>query len=145
VGSEAVHTAGDVSSRVGLARPGERRALEVWRDKARRDIPVALGKAEAEKAEATTPGEGSALGLSVRPLDRAELRSAGLDHGLLIEQVDGPAQLAGVEAGDVLLALNGRPVQGIGQVREALRGHPRHVALLVQRDGQQIFVPVDLG
>ena len=57
----------------------------------------------------------------------------------------GPAQLAGVQRGDVLLALNGKPVQGIAQVRDALRAHPKHVALLVMRDGQQIFVPVSLG
>jgi serine protease Do len=68
-----------------------------------------------------------------------------VDHGLLIEQVGGPAQTAGVEPGDVLLALNGRPVHDVAQVREALRGSPKHVALLVSRDGQQIFIPVDLG
>jgi S1-C subfamily serine protease len=36
-----------------------------------------------------------------------------------------------VQRGDVLLALNGKPVQGIEQVRDALRAHPKHVALLV--------------
>jgi len=30
-------------------------------------------------------------------------------------------------------------------VREALSKHPKHVALLIDRDGQRIFVPVDLG
>jgi serine protease Do len=142
---DAVRTAGDVSSRVGLAQPGDRHTLVVWRDKSRHDVTVSLGKAAGEKAEAAAQGDGSTLGLSVRPLDRAELRRSGVDHGLLIERVAGAAQLAGVEPGDVLLAINGRPVQGIDQVREALRAHPKHVALLVARDGQQIFVPVDLG
>jgi serine protease Do len=36
-------------------------------------------------------------------------------------------------------------VRNVEQVREALAKHPKHVALLVQRDGQQIFVPVQLG
>jgi len=36
-------------------------------------------------------------------------------------------------------------VQSVVQVRAALRQHPKHVALLVSRDGQQIFVPVNLG
>ena len=145
LGGETVHRAGDVSTRVGLARPGDRLTLAVWRDKARRDIPVSLGKAESEKAAPAAQSEGASLGLSVRPLDRDEMRQAGIDHGLLIEGVNGPAQWAGIEPGDVLLALNGRPVHKLEQVREALRKHPKQVALLVARDGQQIFVPVDLG
>ena len=140
-----VHTAGDVSSRVGQAAPGERLALGLWRDKSARDLTVSLGRVGAEKDEATVPGEAGSLGLAVRPLEKAELRSAGLDHGLLIEQVRGAAAMAGVEPGDVLLALNGRPAQDASQLRAALREHPKHVALLIARDGQQIFIPVDLG
>ncbi len=142
---QPVHTASDVSTRVGLAKPGERLTLVLWRDKARKDAPVTLGKAEAEAHASAAASEGGTLGLSVRPLERAELRRAGLDHGLLVEQVSGPAQLAGVEPGDVLLALNGAPVKEVQQVRDLLRKHPRQVALLIERDGQQIFIPVALG
>jgi serine protease Do len=145
IDSAPVQVAGDVSSRVGLAKPGDRFTLVVWRDKARVDLPVALGRAEAQASEAAVAAQGGALGLTVRPLQRDELRRAGLDHGLLVEQVSGLAQLAGVEPGDVLLALNGRSVERVEQVREALRSHPKQVALLVARDGQQIFVPVKLG
>jgi serine protease Do len=140
-----VQVAGDVTGRIGLARPGERLALVVWRDKARVDLPVTLGRAEPDERTAAAAGEGGTLGLAVRPLDRQELRQAGLDHGLLVERVAGPAQFAGIEAGDVLLALNGRPVERVEQLREALRSRPKQVALLVMRDGQQIFVPVKLG
>jgi serine protease Do len=141
----AVHTAGDVSSRVGLAKPGDRLTLVVWRDKARRDIAVSLGKVQAEKTAVAASGDGATLGLALRPLERGEMQRGGLDHGLVVEQVSGPAQLAGVQPGDVLLALNGQPVQGVAQVRDALRKHPKHLALLIERDGQQIFLPVDLG
>jgi len=140
-----VHVAGDVTLRVGLARPGEKVALKVWREKAAQDFSVALGKAEPERRAAARPAESGALGLVVRPLARDELRAAGLDHGLVIERVSGPAELAGVEAGDVLLALNGRAVQSVEQLRELLMSRPKQVALLVSRDGQQIFVPVALG
>jgi serine protease Do len=81
----------------------------------------------------------------VRPLQRDERREVGVDHGLLVEGVDGPARLAGIQPGDVLLAINGQPLQGVEQVRQVLKQHPKQVALLVSRDGQQIFVPVDLG
>ncbi len=145
VDGQPVQVAGDVSNRVGLAKPGERMNLAVWRDKSRTDLTVTLGRAEPEGKQASATAEGGSLGLAVRPLERNELRGAGLDHGLLIERVTGPAQLAGVQPGDVLLALNGKAVRSVEQVRDALRTHPKSVALLVVRDGQQIFVPVNLG
>lgn len=145
VDGEPVRVAGDVSSRVGLARPGDKLRLDLWRDKQRVAETVALGRADAERQEAAAAPEGGSLGLALRPLERQELRGSGLDHGLLIERVTGPAQLAGVQPGDVLLALNGKPVQSVAQVRDALKDRPASVALLVARDGQQIFVPVRLG
>ncbi|MFT7775588.1 Do family serine endopeptidase [Roseateles sp.] len=145
VDGEAVHVAGDVSSRVGLARPGDKLKLEFWRDKSRLSETVALGRADKDVQEASAAPERGSLGLALRPLERQELRGSGLDHGLLIERVTGPAQLAGVQPGDVLLALNGKPVQDIDQVRAAMKDKPKQVALLVSRDGQQIFVPVRLG
>jgi len=45
----------------------------------------------------------------------------------------------------VLLAPNGKTVRSIEQTRQALQAHPKHVALLIDRDGQRIFVPVDIG
>ena len=140
-----VATAGDVSSFVGGAKPGERMTLSVWRDKAQRELSVSLSKAEDDSNTPVAKAQGDALGLAVRPLQRQELRESGLDHGLLIERASGPAAMAGVQSGDVLLALNGKPVQSVEQVREAMRQQPKHVALLISRDGQQIFVPVNLG
>ena len=145
IDGEPVHVAGDVSSRVGLARPGDKLKLEIWRDKGRHSEIVSLGRADRDAQEANAAPEGGSLGLALRPLERQELRGSGLDHGLLIERVAGPAQLAGVQPGDVLLALNGKPVQSVEQVRAAMKDKPKSVALLVARDGQQIFVPVRLG
>jgi serine protease Do len=59
--------------------------------------------------------------------------------------VGGAAARAGVERGDVLLAINGKPVGSIDQVRDVLKGKPKHVALLVQRDGEKLFLPIRLG
>ncbi|MFG6467591.1 Do family serine endopeptidase [Roseateles sp. BYS87W] len=145
IDGEPVRVAGDVSSRVGLARPGDKLRLELWRDKTRLNETVPLGRADKDVQEASAAPQGGQLGLALRPLERQELRSAGLDRGLLVERVTGPAQLAGVQPGDVLLALNGKPVDNVEQVREALKSKPASVALLVARDGQQIFVPVRLG
>jgi serine protease Do len=146
VDGQPVRTAGDVSARVGAAQPGDRMRLSVWRDKAVHDIQVKLGKAGRDLAssDAGDDESGGALGLAVRPLTPAEKRSADTENGLLVEQVGGAAARAGLRPGDILLALNGQPVTGVEQIRRVLEGKPRHVALLIQRDAQRIFVPVNL-
>ena len=65
--------------------------------------------------------------------------------GLLIEDAGGPAALAGVQAGDVLVAVNGTPVASVEQVRAAVAQSNKSVALLIQREGSTIFVPVRVG
>jgi len=147
IDGQPVLTAGDVSARVGGAVPGEKLRLSVWRDKASRQIDVKLGAAGRDQDQSAA-GEGEprgALGLAVRPLTPEEKRQANAGTGLLVEQVEGAAARAGVRPGDIVLALNGQPVTGIEQIRRALERHPKHVALLIQRDEQRIFVPVELG
>jgi serine protease Do len=122
--------------------------LKVWRDRGERTIEARLGGADEAKekvvAEAGT-ASGGQLGLTLRPLSREEKRQAKLDAGLVVEDVDGAAERAGIQAGDVLLAINGKAVQSVDQVKEVIAGKPKSVALLVQRDGEKIFVPVKVG
>ncbi len=60
-------------------------------------------------------------------------------------QAGGPAAQAGVQQGDVLMAVNGTPVTNIEQVRAVVAKSNKSVALLIQRDGSKIFVPVRVG
>ena len=148
VNGEAVTRSGTLSSLIGMSAPGEKVKLKVWRDKAARDVEVKLGGADesaAQVADADGAAQGGQLGLALRALTREERREAKVEQGMVIENVTGPAARAGIEPGDVLLAINGRPVQSIEQVKGVLQAKPKSVALLVQRDGEKIFVPVNLG
>lgn len=131
-----------------MAAPGAKVKLKVWRDRSPRELEAKLGTADVDKDELAS-AEGSVpsgqLGLALRPLTRDERKQAQLDGGMVVESVAGPAERAGIQAGDVLLAINGRPVQSLEQVKSVLQGKPKSVALLVQRDGDKIFVPVNLG
>jgi serine protease Do len=69
----------------------------------------------------------------------------GVQGGLLIGQVAGPAAQAGVVAGDVLLSINNQPVSSMDTVQAAMAKAGKTVALLVMRGGDKIFVPVHLG
>jgi serine protease Do len=148
VNGEAVERSGMLSSLIGLATPGEKVKLKVWRDKAARDIDVKLGSADTQVASIDEAGgatQGGQLGLALRPLTRDERQQAQVDGGLAIEGATGPAARAGVNRGDVLLAINGQPVQSVEQVRELMKAKPKNVALLVQRNGETIFLPLKLG
>jgi serine protease Do len=45
----------------------------------------------------------------------------------------------------VILAVNGRPVTTADQLKQMITQAGNSIALLIQRDNAQIFVPVDLG
>ena len=153
VDGRVIASSGDLPSIISMATPGDKIALEIWRKGEAQVLAARLGnakdsaqqvaKADADKGE---PQQGK-LGLALRPLQPGEARAAGVDQGqgLLIEDVRGPAALAGVQGGDVLLAINGTPVQGVEQVRAAMAHAGKSVALLIERNGDKIFVPVRLG
>ncbi len=148
VNGEPVLRSGSLSSLIGMSAPAERVKLKVWRDHAERTIEAKLGGADKEAkqvADASAGGERGALGLTLRPLSRDEKREAKVDAGLVVEDVDGAAERAGIVAGDVLLAINGKAVQSVEQGKSVMASKPKSVALLVQRDGEKIFVPVRLG
>ena len=148
VNGQPVVRSGELSSLIGLSAPGERVKLTIWRDRSARAIEARLGGADVEGtqvADADGALRPMQLGLGMRPLTRDERRESKIDIGLVIENVAGPAEKAGIQPGDVLLAINGKPVQSIETVKSVLQSKPKSVALLVQRDGDKIFVPVNLG
>jgi serine protease Do len=149
VNGEPIVRSGSLSSRIGLATPGETVKLKVWRDKAARDVEVKLGSAEdlAKTADAgSKDAEPGQLGLALRPLTGDERARAKIEQGgLLVESVSGPSARAGLAPGDVLLAINGQAVSSLEQVKSVMDRKPKSVALLVERRGTRIFVPVNLG
>lgn len=149
VGSQPVVRSGELSSLITLARPGQEIELTYWRDHAQHTVKASPGKALPEPGdEQASAGDADGqlqLGLALRPLTRAEQKELGVSHGLRVQQAQGAAQQAGIQPGDVLLALNGQPLDSVQPLRDKLKLHPKSVAVLVLRDGQQIFVPLTLG
>jgi serine protease Do len=140
-------SSGDLPALVGLAAPGERIALEVWREGKKVQLTAELGRASEKAVAAVEPqgADGGRLGLALRPLTPQERQESGLKAGVVVQDVGGPAQAAGVETGDVVLAVNGTPVTTIEQVKAAVEKSQKSVALLIQRGEDKIFVPIRVG
>jgi serine protease Do len=148
VDGEPVVASGDLPALIGQKKPGSKITLEIWRQGQREEISAKLVDS-AEKSTTVAKNDSGAgqgkLGLALRPLQPQEQREAAVDGGLLIQDVGGPAAMAGVQPGDVLLAINGTPAKSIEQVREVVAKADKSVALLILREGDKIFVPVRLG
>jgi serine protease Do len=130
-------------------RPGTEATLEVWRDRAARPLKVKVGELEEAAARVATRSEGAApasdkLGLVVRELSAAEQRQSGSRGSLLVQDADGPAAEAGVRGGDVIVGVNGRNLKTLKELQDATARSGKTVALLIQREDAQIFVPVRL-
>jgi serine protease Do len=144
--STSLVDAGQLSAAVAMASPGDVANLRVWRDGKTIDLTAKLGavpgKAELVKTAATGA---TTLGLRVRPLNADESSQSGITSGLLGERVQGAAARAGIQPGDVVLAVDGTAVSSVSQLRGMLDRHASSVALLIQRGEARIFVPVQLG
>jgi len=139
--------AGSLSQRVGVAAPGEKASIEIWRDGKTLDLTATIGNAAALAAADDAGGDSSQakLGLALRPLSPEERQQAGVPGGLVVEDAQGRAAEAGIQQGDVVLSVDGTPVQSVAQLRKMVKDHDKQIALLIQRGDARLFVPVTLG
>jgi len=143
----AIADAGQLSVRVSGTAPGGKATLDVIRDGKPLTIIAVIGSATsgsvAKNAEAAP--DAAHLGMRLRPLTPEEREQAGVSAGLVVEEASGRAAEAGIQPGDVVLSIDGAPVQSVEQLRALVREHDKQVALLIQRGDSRIFIPVGLG
>ncbi len=143
-----IQDSADLPRIIGDKRPGSRVRLDVWREGKSRELTATLDELNPETTAAARPGQGEnaggKLGLAARALTGQEAAQLGVAGGLLIENVNGPAARAGLRRGDVVLAVNNQPVTAVEQFRKMLDAAGNRFALLIQRSGTRIFVPVRL-
>jgi serine protease Do len=151
VAGQTIENSSQVPVIIAGKQPGEPVPIEVWRNGSTKELsvrPVKLEETGQQVAANNTQqgDETSKLGLAVRPLTQQEKRQAETDGDLLVEDVDGPAAVAGVRPGDVILGVNGAKVKSMDELRAAAKKrNGKVVALLIERDNAQIFVPVRVG
>lgn len=136
----------DLPRIIGEKRPGTRVRLQLWRDGRKREVSAVLGEMGGEtlagSERAGSERASGRLGLAARPLNAQEASQLGVAGGLMVEQVTGPAARAGLQRGDVILALNNQPVRTVEDFRKLVAAAGNRFALLIQRGDARLFVPV---
>jgi len=145
VGNQSIGQPADLVRIIGDTQPGRSVTLQVWRAGATRTLQAVVAELAPEKvADLTEQGRGR-LGLSVRPLTGEERHNLGIQDGLIVEEAEGKAARAGIQPGDVILAVNDENVKSAEQLRALVEKAHGNVALLVQRNDSRIYIPVNLG
>src|SRR5207244_2527259 len=91
------------------------------------------------------------LGVTIQPVTSDMAAALGLKEarGVLVSGVapGSPAERAGIKTGDVILALNGQPVNDGNELRNRVAGNPpgTEVTLTIFRDGKEQQVKTTLG
>ena len=149
INGRPVDFAGDLSANVSMAEPGERVELDIWHQGARRKLHAQLGDATVPpaKLETNATSETNAIdrfGLMLSTHHSVDVPKSDRVAGLLIQGVNGAAERAGVQAGDLLLAIGGLPISTFDQANAAATQSGKSVALLVQRAGLNLYIPLRL-
>jgi serine protease Do len=128
--------------------PGTDAHIGIWHDHKAGMVDVKtvlLDEEPARAARSENDDGGGKLGLAVRPLDPKEQQQLHTRGRLLVEDVSGPALAAGLQAGDVVLGVNGAGVASVADLKREVARAGHNVALLIQRDEAQLYFPVDIG
>ncbi|MBZ9674030.1 DegQ family serine endoprotease [Mesorhizobium sp. ES1-3] len=151
----------DLSRSVADVAPGAKETLDVWRKGKAMQISVEVGRngedvktASTGNSSAPGTGQGSrAPGIGLGLMDitsdiRQQMNLPETEHGAVVASVnpDKPAAAAGIQPGDVIVAVNQAPVKSAKQVTQAIaqagKSGRKSVLLLVERGDTQIYVAV---
>jgi serine protease Do len=151
VNNKPIERYGELSGNIAAMKPGTDATLDVWRGGKKVSVTVKITELKEQQQTAKSGGgkqkehatnQAAQLGLTVRQLDAQEKEQAETQGNLVVEEVTGPAASAGVQPGDIILGVNGKRVKTVTELQEAAKSSGKNVALLIQREDAQIFVPL---
>jgi len=148
--SHEIRTHDDLPYFVGLIKPGAEVNVDLIRKGLPMTLHVKIGNLDdariASKNEAITGKVGS-LGLKVLGLDEKARREHGLESGVVVASVRGPAQASGLQPGDIIVSIHGTEVSSALELAllEPKLPVKRPLAILVERDNKQSYFTMRIG
>lgn len=141
VNGKPVTSAQKLSSYIGIRRVGTKLKLIVYRDGEKMTIRAKIGKRNTETSAAT--GGHPRLGADFGNIDK-DSPLYGQVKGVIVERVkpNGAAAAAGLRPGDVIVAVNRRPIHNLAQFKNALAQDKGTLLLTVRRGNSAFFVTI---
>jgi S1-C subfamily serine protease len=153
IDGQPVNDEGALNYRVVTRRPGEDVALKLRRDKGRIEtvrVRIAPPPGDLAKAGSVIEGKNPLGGATVVAFSPAVADQLGFDafsgsSGVLVTRPgDGYAASFGVQAGDVVVAVNDRKVATVADLRAALASARSGWLIVIQRGDQTLTLRVRL-
>jgi serine protease Do len=150
--NHAIETSVDLVRNVASTKPGTKVTLQVWRNKANKNIEVTVGEtpeqiANARLGRSKAGGNVGSVGLVVAELSPAQKKQLGIEYGLLVQAVHGQAAKSGIAQGDVIIGLGSDNLTSYPQLAKALEeAKPGTILnLRVRRANNDMFIPLKVG
>ena len=115
-----VEGSAELSRKIRGLKPGTKITLGVWRSGKTRDVSVTVAEfkdedaapaADAKNGKSKKPeAKPGKLGLAVKDLTAEQKKTFKVNRGVQVEASEGAAQAAGIDAGDLILMVNGQDV-----------------------------------
>jgi serine protease Do len=157
VDGKPIATPRDLAVAIASIKPESQASVEVVRNGAAQSFDVTIGTLPNEKVAGARPEEAQGaqpkIGLALQPLTpelRDQLDVPAHTKGAVVAEVTPgtPAEHAGIQPGDVVVGVGEKAVSNPEEVIRAIRDSAQKhhaVALRVVRNGQAVFVALDLG
>ncbi len=135
---EAVGNSRELRNRVGLMRQGREVDLALFRDGRRIELEAVIGSADgrALAVDSRTPQSAGFRGALLR--DGNNSGAAGVEVSSV--QEGGRAWAAGLRAGDIIVAVNRRPVESLADFNRMVEEAGDFVGITVLRDDRQMLL-----
>ncbi|UXY13768.1 DegQ family serine endoprotease [Chitiniphilus purpureus] len=147
---QEVSVTSDLPRLVTEAKPGSTARLQVWRDRAARELNVTVG--EMDQPDRASAGreyrggkkeESNRFGLTLREFNNPRhLKELGIKYGLVVQGASGAAARAGLQQGDVIVGIGGQELSSSAQLKKALDELKpgQTLPLRVLRSGASLFI-----
>jgi serine protease Do len=148
VDGETIEDHTDLSFCIRSHLEGDKVRLTVIREGKEREVSVTLGSipGRSQEQERSLKETEERLGLRVEPVTPELRRELGAPatRGMAVAEVlpGSPADRIGLKRGDIILEVNGRPVDDIKSWQKVMSEVQDSAVLLVWRDGRTFFVSV---
>lgn len=145
---KTINSSIDLPRLVGATKPGVSSTLTIWRKGAQKELKVSVGELSDEKVAAAKTPEArktNRAGLAVTELTKEQKGILKISNGVLVEEATGASARAGIQSGDVIVAVNNQEVNTAEDLARMLNDPARKsAALLVKRGENAHYVSLRL-